>query len=379
LTVSDKSGNSSEFEITVTVIDEMAPVIENAPTNIVAGSQGDGSYTIPDYLTNLIVSDNCAVESVVQFPAAGSTISGFGTPHPVTITATDIHGNVTEIVFTITLVDRDILNVASPEVITVPWNTPIAGLPLPVELTVTLQNGEVLQLPVTWDIQNFNPIGPGVYQNGGTLTLVNDVFNPENLQPTITIIVEDKPLPLDIELDNAVFNMRITANNPIGNFSTIDPSDDMHEYALTGAGADDGLFRIIDGVLYWNSADFHPGRTKFTITVSSTDRMGNVITRTFELERILEPLSDLRLINVFTPNNDGINDTWGAEALGFYGKVRIMIYERSGKRVYYSTDPTERWDGKADGKDVLAGTYYYIIEVESTGEIHNSVLTVLGG
>lgn len=377
LTVSDKSGNTSEFEILVTVVDELSPVIENAPVNMVAGSNAAGNYIIPDFLADLIVADNCGMESVVQFPEAGSLLSGFGTPHSITITATDINGNVTEKTFTITLVDRDIKEILNPEIITVPWNTPVGNVPLPSELTVTLQNGDVLEIPVSWQMDNFNPLEPGLYQTGGTLILPSDVFNPENNQPTITIIVEDKPLPLDIEIDNAVFSMRTNTNTLIGNFSTIDPSDDIHIYTLTGQGADDANFRIIDGVLYWNSAEFFPGRTIFSISVSSTDRMGNVITRTFEIERILEPLSDLRLVNVFTPNNDGINDTWGAEVLGFYGKVRIMIYERSGKRVYYSTDPTERWDGKFNGQDVLAGTYYYIIEVESTGEIHRSVLTIL--
>jgi len=377
LTASDKSGNIAEFEISVTIMDDSAPVVENAPIDMVAGSNAAGDYIIPDFLTDLIVSDNCALESVVQFPLAGSLLSGFGTPHPISITATDIHGNVTEIRFTITLVDRDIKEVTSPELITVPWKTPLESISLAKVLTVLLQNGDVVELPVTWQIDNYNPLEPGIYQNGGTLILSSDVFNPDNIQPSLTILVEDKPLPLDIEIDNSVFSMRVTNNTPIGNFSTIDPTDDIHLYHLTGHGADDAYFRIVDGVLYWNSADFLPGRTHFTITVSSTDRMGNVITKTFDIERIMEALSDLRLINVFTPNNDGINDTWGAEVLGFYGKVRIMIYERSGKRVYYSTDPTERWDGKTNGQDVLAGTYYYIIEVESTGEVHRSVLTIL--
>ncbi|HSJ67463.1 MAG TPA: gliding motility-associated C-terminal domain-containing protein [Anditalea sp.] len=377
LTVDDKSGNASEFEIMVTVIDSLAPIVVNAPVNIVTGSNESGNYIIPDFLADLNVTDNCGLESIVQLPEAGSLLSGFGTPHPINITVTDVNGNVTEIEFTITLVDRDILEILNPDIISVPWNTPLDDIPLPTELTVTLQNGDVLDIPVNWQMVNYNPLEPGLYQNEGTLVLPTEVFNPDNRQPTVIVMVEDKPLPIDIELDNAEFSMRISPNTLIGNFSTIDPSDDIHFYALTGQGADDAYFRIVDGVLYWNSDEFFPGRTHFTIMVSSTDRMGNVITKSFDIERILEPLSDLRLVNVFSPNNDGINDTWGAEVLAFYGKVRIMIYERSGKRVYYSTDTTERWDGKFNGQDVLAGTYYYIIEVESTGEIHRSVLTIL--
>ena len=377
LMVSDKSGNSSEFTFTVTVVDNLNPVIERTPDDILAGTNDAGEYTVPDFIADLNISDNCGLESVVQFPAAGSTLTGFDTPHTITITATDIYGNETIITFTVTLLDRAIAEIIPPDIITVPWNTPIGSVSLPVNVTVILKNGEEVVLTVLWLIENYNPLEPGIYQEGGTLQLPANVFNPDGLQPTINILVEDKPLPLDIELDNNVFDMNSSSNSPIGNFSTIDPSDDVHNYAFSGDSPDNDLFRIVDGVLYWNSTEFHPGRTEFTITVSSTDRMGNVIIQTFTIQRTLTPLSDLRLPNVFSPNNDGVNDTWGAEILGFYGKIRIMIYERSGKRVYYSIDATERWDGKYLGKEVIAGTYYSIIEVESTGEVHRSALTIL--
>lgn len=377
LQVKDKAGNAAEFTITVTVVDEMAPVLENAPENMVVGSNSSGEHVIPDFIAEMNITDNCAIASVEQFPATGSILSGFGLPHPIRITAIDIHGNETVHTFTITLVDRDISEILLPEIITVPWNTPLESVGIPATVVVILQNGEREELGVTWDIQNYNAMEPGLYQNEGYFSLPSDVFNPAGKEPSLTIIVEDKLLPIAIELDNQVFEMSIGTNAPIGKLSTIDPSDNIHAYNFAGHSADNSLFRIVDGVLFWNSTEYLPGRTEFVITVSSTDRMGNIIYETFTIERKLIALPDLKLTNVFTPNNDGINDTWGAESLAYYGKVRIMIYERSGKRVYYSTDPTQRWDGKYLGVDVAAGTYYYIIEVESTGEIHRSALTIL--
>ncbi|WP_185974384.1 T9SS type B sorting domain-containing protein [Litoribacter populi] len=376
-TITDPSGNETVVTFTITVADNLAPIISNSPEDFSTGTNVDGEYSVPDFIGNLEVSDNCEVASIAQFPAQGTILEGFGTPHTITIIATDIHGNQTEVVFTVTLVDNSIEEIVMPEIISVPWNTQIDDLPLPTEVTVILRNGEIVTVVVNWQIDNYEPMEPGFYQNDGVIVLPEDVFNPDGLMASITIIVEDKLLPEDIELDNQTFQMDHGIARPIGLFNTIDPSDDQHVYALVDGGADNGFFRIENGQLFWNTDEQLPGRTEFTITVSSTDRMGNVITRTFTITRIFPPLSELRIVNVFSPNGDGINDTWGVEVLGFYGDVRVMVFERSGKRVYYSNDPYERWDGKYLGEPVVSGAYYYIIEVVPTGEVHRSVLTIL--
>ncbi|MBS9524833.1 gliding motility-associated C-terminal domain-containing protein [Litoribacter alkaliphilus] len=376
-TIRDLSGNETVATFTITVADNMGPVIANAPDSFFAGTNVDGEYTLPDFTEDLQVSDNCEVASVEQFPAVGTILEGFDTPHTITIIATDIHGNQTDITFTITLVDNSIDEVIMPEIISVPWNTQIDDLPLPSEVRVILRNGEEAIVQVTWQIDNYEAMEPGFYQNEGVIVLPGDIFNPDGLMASITIIVEDKPLPEDIELDNQSFQMDHGVSRPIGSFNTIDPSDDQHTYALADGGADNGYFRIEDGQLFWNTDEQLPGRTEFIITVSSTDRMGNIITRTFTITRVFPPLSELRIVNVFSPNGDGINDTWGVEVLGFYGNVRVMVFERSGKRVYYSHDPYERWDGNYLGEPVVSGAYYYIIEVVPTGEVHRSVLTIL--
>jgi gliding motility-associated-like protein len=377
VTITDGSGNESVTTFNVKVVDQLGPVIEGVPANFNAGTNVDGEYTVPDFLPELTVSDNCEVNSIRQYPEAGAVLTEFDTPHTIRFVATDISGNETEVVFTITLIDNSIKEILMPEIMSVPWNTPVADLLAPEAVNVILRNGKEETVGVNWVFDNYSPMEPGLYQNSGAVILPDNIFNPENLKPIINVLVEDKPLPLDVEIDRSAFQMDIRPNREIGTFSTIDPSDDIHTYALVGEGLDNLLFRVSDGKLYWISEEQHPGRTEFQINVSSTDRMGNVITKTFTITRTFTPLADLRIVNVFSPNGDGINDTWGVEVLGFYGGVRIMVYERSGKRVYYSTDPYERWDGKFMGQDVVGGTYYYIIEVMATKEVHRSVLTIL--
>ncbi|MEO8948323.1 MAG: gliding motility-associated C-terminal domain-containing protein [Mucilaginibacter sp.] len=65
--------------------------------------------------------------------------------------------------------------------------------------------------------------------------------------------------------------------------------------------------------------------------------------------------------NAFTPNGDGINDTWNINNLNAYPKTTVEILNRYGTRVYFSNNYPIPWDGKYNGGKVPSGTYYYII------------------
>ncbi|GAB4133418.1 MAG: hypothetical protein OHK0045_14080 [Raineya sp.] len=57
--------------------------------------------------------------------------------------------------------------------------------------------------------------------------------------------------------------------------------------------------------------------------------------------------------NAITPNNDGINDTFEVAETG----SKLEIWNRWGKRIFKSDNYKNDW-----GKDVVAGTYYYLLE-----------------
>ena len=66
--------------------------------------------------------------------------------------------------------------------------------------------------------------------------------------------------------------------------------------------------------------------------------------------------------NVFTPNNDGINDLFKT-SVERYENFDLTIYNRWGEIVFKTLDPDGSWDGKKNGLDCSEGTYYYIIDV----------------
>jgi gliding motility-associated-like protein len=69
--------------------------------------------------------------------------------------------------------------------------------------------------------------------------------------------------------------------------------------------------------------------------------------------------------NAFTPNADGVNDTWDIIALNGYENSQLDLYNRNGTLIFKSTGYTKPWDGTYKGKQVPTGTYYYTIDLKN--------------
>ncbi len=78
---------------------------------------------------------------------------------------------------------------------------------------------------------------------------------------------------------------------------------------------------------------------------------------------------DLIIPNVFTPNNDGVNDGYVIEGISAYPGSVVRIYNRWGKLMHESEDyGREVW--RPTDAEVSEGTYYYIIDLQhNTGQI----------
>lgn len=85
------------------------------------------------------------------------------------------------------------------------------------------------------------------------------------------------------------------------------------------------------------------------------------------------------LPNVFTPNNDGINDIYLSWNLNNYiRRINMTIYNRYGKPVYNTEDPAVNWDGSYNGRIVSSGVYYYICDVYEPRITGTVVVTLTG-
>ncbi len=84
---------------------------------------------------------------------------------------------------------------------------------------------------------------------------------------------------------------------------------------------------------------------------------------TYTDEVLVEVIRLIEIINTFTPNGDGINDTWTIRDIEDYPNARIIVYDRWGQRVYSTTGYDEPWDGTNDGAKLPTATYYYHIQL----------------
>lgn len=76
---------------------------------------------------------------------------------------------------------------------------------------------------------------------------------------------------------------------------------------------------------------------------------------------VSEAPAKLIVANAFTPNGDGINDTWVINDMDTYPGCTVAVFNRNGQRVFFSVNYPMPWNGRYNGSDLPAGTYYYII------------------
>jgi gliding motility-associated-like protein len=274
------------------------------------------------------------------------------------------------------IVPAVVISVTNPDLIKTPWSVVPS---LPTQLAVVTADGQVLQLGVTWDLSTLNVFKRGKYFVTGTLILPAGVTNPQGFKPTLEIEVLPKPAPLDIILSNNVF-FPDPRNffQVIGSFTVIDPIDRIHVISLVNGALDNQYFEVKEGILFWSSAEKVAGRIEFMILVSVLDRDGNRIEKSFLIRRERVDVAGLEVFNTFTPDGDGINDTWGVPDLRYFTGVRVQVFDRSGERLFYTVDPDDRWDGTYKGNSMPVGTYYWIIQVIETGEIRRrGILNIL--
>ncbi|MGE5425013.1 MAG: gliding motility-associated C-terminal domain-containing protein, partial [Syntrophothermus sp.] len=67
--------------------------------------------------------------------------------------------------------------------------------------------------------------------------------------------------------------------------------------------------------------------------------------------------------NAFSPNDDGINDIFRITGLpgGNITKFSLQIFDRWGRRLFFTNDPLEGWNGKCNGEACPGGVYAWII------------------
>lgn len=207
-------------------------------------------------------------------------------------------------------------------------------------------------------------------EEGDTLSDWNSIDYPFPfpLEDTIVGIDESGNVILSIDFNNNSYAdtaMVLVVQNPASPFASdslnycplntlvvLDALNNGMSYTWNPIISNDQTIQIDSSQLGWYSVIIEE-------PINGCQNKDSIYVSTF-----CEPI--IEFPNVFTPNNDGVND--------FYEPIYVLpaewvkiesfeIFNRWGNSIYlytYQSDSSPKWDGKLNGKNISEGVYFYL-------------------
>ena len=143
-------------------------------------------------------------------------------------------------------------------------------------------------------------------------------------------------------------------------------AEDVVKYNLYYSPILNASLQLIDSTLSPNDTNYYhflPESLAGCYAVTAVDSFNNE--SNFSVLACVDNCIDYKLPNVFTPNNDGMNDVFVPSNYAYVERVDMKIYNRWGTLVYQTEDPDINWDGKRMNSNQLVppGVYYYVCDV----------------
>lgn len=214
-------------------------------------------------------------------------------------------------------------------------------------------------------------------------------YNCINNMPgnTVTVIVDDNlnPDDLDYSLNGGPYQMsNVFTNVPAGTdhfidvrhtngcvqsteFFTIDTVEpltlvlnegDLNEFIAVASGGTGDYEFTLNGEDYGSTNTFIITESG-TYVVVVTDSSGCTATASIVMEFV-----DICIPNYFTPNGDGVADTWSPGCINGYPNLTFSIFDRYGRKIA-TLNVGETWDGMYGGKELPTGDYWYVVNLNS--------------
>ncbi len=92
----------------------------------------------------------------------------------------------------------------------------------------------------------------------------------------------------------------------------------------------------------------------------------------------VDPMFTFYVPSGFTPDDDGLNDTWGPVGQNFeYESYNVKVFDRWGKLVWQTDNPEKQWDGTmlSSTKDVKQGMYVYVFTLKKFNTFEPKVIS----
>lgn len=218
-----------------------------------------------------------------------------------------------------------------------------------------------------WDLGNGTgttvPPFTHTYNNPGTYSIrltVTGAGGCQSLPVTDNLVVH--PIPFV----NAGADKRIIGGNSV-----------VLNASVTPAGAYTYLWTPATGLN--NAAVLQPVARPLTNTtyVLRAEDVNSHCSATDDV--VVKIIPELYIPNAFTPNGDGLNDTWGIPELQAYPDATVTILNRYGNTIYEQTNYySNPWDGTFKGQQQPNGTYVYVIQLkDQLNQVLKGTVTII--
>lgn len=94
--------------------------------------------------------------------------------------------------------------------------------------------------------------------------------------------------------------------------------------------------------------------------------------------KVRYPADTCVVVNVITPNEDGINDEFVISCLELeqYPDNHLIVFNQWGDKVFEASPYENNWKGTYEGKDLPDGTYYYIFRLDANSEVQKGFVMI---
>lgn len=182
---------------------------------------------------------------------------------------------------------------------------------------------------------------------------------------------QDTTCPIELTIINEDFNYEL-------NYTSYKSfKSDLKEYSIEWLKTD---FSKILEITNNNELEYidetpYEKTQKFYYRIKATPNNTNEAISYSKIE-LVEQYPLMLFPNAFTPNNDGINDSFISKS-NFIKSYQLSIFNAWGKIIFKTDDPNIGWNGTLEGKDQPLGNYQYqVIYEDSLGEKHQKSGTI---
>lgn len=247
------------------------------------------------------------------------------------------------------------------------YGTLLTGTSGSADFTITgLQNSETAEtVTVAYDSAAAANAPAGSYPGSVTPSaLAGGTFDQKNYSPVYVngdITVNKVPLT-------------ITADNKRKIFKDPNP---ILTVTYDGFVNNEGLAQLTTPPVISTTADQASPPGEYPIIVSGATALNYNIALVNGILTVIGINVPLTIPNTFTPNADGINDTWNILNIDEYPGCTVNIYNRWGQSVFSSIGYGKSWDGKYRGVVLPVSTYYYIIDLKNGSKPYSGNITIV--